>query len=575
MLSIFLASRPALTGFGAALLLAFGSSSDHLDSTVAAPAAATVSVDAATTSPTLLQLGSGISWTTGEDTADARTGTPRPAMVNAVAGLGLRALRFPSGLYSNCYDWRLAVGPLARRRNNWNNFSASGPTGCYSWMDGDGFGTDEFMSLVARISQLEGQKVEPIITVNICSTSLGGTCGDGGYPPICPHPNNPDVAVGCPGALLAAHWVEYLNGATSTMFGGARAKFGHSAPYGVHWFEIGNETQISETPAAPHYSDVLRTYVRAMRAVDPGIGIIAQGTCICPTLPLVPLREATLMATVGSDIDAIAPHVYQDEGDSAGVVSRFLAASQAAIAADGGAGRVQIMPTEWAALDDRGAPVDDAQRWGDMRAAVNDATDWLAFLRNGVATAPFFSIHGGPFSMLHCSYDSPTDTGDRCAAPQVAPYQSITARTLRLLASTTGAQTMHTTYTGKVDAAASGDASTLHVDLVNLSASPLRVTVSISGATGVGTATLLGLSGATGAEDLARTRAAYPAAANAVAVHTLASLAGASQMTVTLPGNAVAVLTVPVTRSAAAASTTAGAGAAIAWWHGPWRIRPS
>jgi alpha-L-arabinofuranosidase len=591
MLTLLLASRPALAGLGAALLLAVGSTTDHTDVTSSLPTA-TVTVDTATSAPTHLQLGSGIAWTSGEDTADPHTGAPRPAMVKAVAGLGLRALRFPSGLYSNCYDWRLAVGPLSRRKSNWNNYSATGPVGCYNKDQGDGFGTDEFMSLVARISKLQGQPVEPIITVNICGMSWHAACGSG-FPPICPHPNNPDVATGCPGALIAAHWVEYLNGAASTPFGAARAGWGHPAPYGVHWFEIGNETQISETPTAPRYSDVLRTYARAMRAADPSIGIIAQGTCICSRVPDGPLREATLMSTVGSEIDAVAPHIYERAGDSDGLVSRFLSQVQDAIVSNGGAGRVRIMPTEWAAMDTGAGLVDNVQRWGDMRAAVNDATDWVAFLRHGVSLAPFFTVHGPPFSLLHCAVDNPLDTGDRCAAPEVPPYQSLPARVLGLLASNTGPQTLLTHVSGPVKAATTGDGHTVHVDLVNIATTPLRVTVAVAGATGLGTATLVGLHGGSTVEDLARSRDAYPAAAAAVLRQTLATLAGASQLTVTLPATSVSVLTVPVGPAGSGAASLGGAAPGLApvagalvtdptpqrptidWWHGWWRIRLS
>jgi len=39
----------------------------------------------------------------------------------------------------------------------------------------------------------------------------------------------------------AAQEVEYVNGPADSTWGGARARTGHPAPYGVVWWGIGNE----------------------------------------------------------------------------------------------------------------------------------------------------------------------------------------------------------------------------------------------------------------------------------------------------------------------------------------------
>jgi hypothetical protein len=570
MLSLLLSSRSALAGLGTALVVAFAPLSDTSTVATGSPQA-TVTVDAGSTTPTLVALGGALAWASADGTADIQTGALRPAMVKAVASLGVRSLRFPSGLFANCYDWRLGVGPLGRRAYNWTNFNSPS---CHYWNQGQGFGTDEFMAEVAQVSALEHRTVEPIITVNICSMQPGGTCGGPhGYPQLCPDPTSADLATGCPGAVIAAHWVQYLNGAASTPMGAYRARFGHPAPYGVHWFELGNETRTEDSPQRPRYTRIVLAYARAMKAADPSIGIVAQGPCVCPDPPADMSWESYLLSTAGSEISAIAPHIYHNGGDATGVVDGYLARLQATIAAAGLSDRVRIMPTEWAASDTSSAPVDDLQRWGDMRAALNDATDWLAFVRHGVADAPFFSIHGGPYAMLHCSIDNPLDQPDRCATPEVEPYPSIPARALRMLAQQTGGSTMATSVSGPVEAAATGDAGTLHVDLVNTASSPLTIAVDTLGTAPHGTATLVGMSGSAAAEDLARTPAAYPTAAFTVLPRTLATMPAQSRMTVTLPARTIAVLTMPVAApvgGAAAASTTTAA-----WPHWYWRIRLS
>jgi len=203
MLSIVLSNRHAFAGLAAALLAVLTPLSDHtIGQSPAAssptPPAATVDVDTASTAPTRLVPGAGMSWTSGDNTADSATGALHSQMVGAVAGLGVRALRFPSGSFSNCYNWRRGVGPVASRQPNLSNWSPSGVVGCYAWTGGDGFGTDEFMAEVAQLSGLEGHAVEPIITVNACTASRYGTCSGTGYPPICPDPSSSDLPTGCP-----------------------------------------------------------------------------------------------------------------------------------------------------------------------------------------------------------------------------------------------------------------------------------------------------------------------------------------------------------------------------------------
>jgi alpha-L-arabinofuranosidase len=581
MLSVLLANRHAVAGLAAALLAVLTPLSDHPigpspAASSATPLLATVDVNTAATTPTRLAPGAGMSWTSGDNTADSATGRLHQQMVGAVAALGVRALRFPSGSFANCYNWRRGVGPVASRPLNLTNWSPSGVVGCYTWPGGDGFGTDEFMGEVAQLSRLEGHAVEPIITVNACTARLNGTCSDARYPPICPDPLSTDLATGCPGALLAADWVEYLNGSTSTKFGAMRAaNTGRTAPYGVHWFEIGNELSVAETPAAPRYSNLLRTYATAMRAVDPSIGILAQGDCICGDFPKTMRRDQVLLSTVGSLIDGIAPHVYAVAGDSTGAVDSYLAALQGAISAAGLDGRVAIMPTEWAAMDDRDNPADPWQQWDDQRAAVNDATDMLAFIRRGVAAATFFTLDGNPFQMLHCSDRDPADSFDECAKPQVQPYESIPAQAVRMLSASLGPRTAAVSTTGGVDAAATLGNATVSVDMVNSGDTSMQVVVSVSGSLPGGTATLRGLAGENLAENLARTPSQYPAATTTVVPRVFSSIVAAARMTVTLPPSSVSVLTVPLAGGPASTSSGSPGGSTPApfadasWWRRP------
>lgn len=78
----------------------------------------------------------------------------------------------------------------------------------------------------------------------------------------------------------AAQWVEYCNGGSDTEYGKLRAKNGHPEPYGVRYWEIGNELwgdwQIGHC-TAEEYADRYTRFYDAMRAADPGIEFIALG----------------------------------------------------------------------------------------------------------------------------------------------------------------------------------------------------------------------------------------------------------------------------------------------------------
>ena len=81
-------------------------------------------------------------------------------------------------------------------------------------------------------------------------------------------------------ASHAAEFVEYVNGAVSTAKGALRASNGHSEPYAITWWEIGNETWGSWVPN-PSTADVFASgyndFYQAMTAVDPSIMCIGEG----------------------------------------------------------------------------------------------------------------------------------------------------------------------------------------------------------------------------------------------------------------------------------------------------------
>jgi alpha-L-arabinofuranosidase len=202
-----------------------------------------------------------ISFTAPVDTADARleiTGQGSGSFRVGVASLmpadnirGWRAdttaiarslnsgmWRLPGGNFLSDWDWHSAIGPRDKRP----------PMFDYAWsaMQPDDIGMDEWMDLTKIIG------VEPYVTVN---AGLGD-------------------------ANSAAEEVEYLNGPATSTWGSRRAANGHPEPYGVKFWNIGNEPygwwQIGKT-SLDYFMIKHNAFAKAMRAVDPTITLIGSG----------------------------------------------------------------------------------------------------------------------------------------------------------------------------------------------------------------------------------------------------------------------------------------------------------
>jgi alpha-N-arabinofuranosidase len=123
----------------------------------------------------------------------------RPDTIALIKQIRSGFWRFGGNYISN-YNWYDAIGDRDRRPPTWD----------FAWnaMQTNDLGMDEFMTLCRLIG------VEPYISVN----------------------------AGFGDARSAADQVEYMNGgATTTRMGALRAKNGHPAPYGVKFWNIGNE----------------------------------------------------------------------------------------------------------------------------------------------------------------------------------------------------------------------------------------------------------------------------------------------------------------------------------------------
>lgn len=161
-----------------------------------------------------------------------------PEVVRYLREARLSMLRFPGGNFVSGYHWEDGVGPLDRR--------PALPNPAWPEVEWNHVGTDEWLQLC----KLTG--AEPLICINAGNAT----------------------------AEEARQWVEYCNGSTSTPMGRLRAGNGHPEPYGVRYWEIGNELygnwQIGHTDGAGN-ADRYAHFVKAMRKADPNLLFIANG----------------------------------------------------------------------------------------------------------------------------------------------------------------------------------------------------------------------------------------------------------------------------------------------------------
>lgn len=215
--------------------------------------------------------------------SDAVLGIWRPDVVAALAAMHPGVIRF-GGSTIEGYEWQGGIGPWDRRQPF---------TTVWGGLEENFVGIDEFIQLCQRVG------AEPLI----CVRWTGKKPED------------------------AAAEVEYCNGSEESHWGALRARNGHRQPYGVKYWEIGNEVDV------PAYNTSVRSFAEAMRQADPSIRLISS----FPT--------PTLLAAAGTVFDYLAPHHY--EIDDLAHEDRSFKTLQDWIAHSSGGKDIRVAVTEW------------------------------------------------------------------------------------------------------------------------------------------------------------------------------------------------------------------------------------
>jgi alpha-N-arabinofuranosidase len=125
----------------------------------------------------------------------------------------------------------------------------------------------------------------------------------------------------------AAAEIEYMNGGKDTHWGGLRARNGHPQPYGVKYWQIGNEI------GGQDYEPSVAAFARAMRAADPSIKLMSS------------YPRPGVLASAAGLLDYLCPHHYE-VGDLTEAVREFDALREQ-IALHGQGRDVRVAVTEW------------------------------------------------------------------------------------------------------------------------------------------------------------------------------------------------------------------------------------
>lgn len=206
---------------------------------------------------------------------DAMPGGVRRDVFEKIKALKPAFIRWPGGNVAQDYRWPWGTGPRDERVT-WANLSWKNEP------ETSDFGTDEFILFSRAVG------AEPSITVNV--EGRGATVEE------------------------AAAWVEYCNGPATSKYGAMRAANGHLTPFGVKFWEVGNEiwgNWVRGHSDADTYARNYIRYARAMRAVDPSIKLIAVGDNNMNW-------NRTVLRAAGENIDYLAIHHYYGRSEMAG-----------------------------------------------------------------------------------------------------------------------------------------------------------------------------------------------------------------------------------------------------------------
>jgi alpha-N-arabinofuranosidase len=183
----------------------------------------------------------------GEDSKIPNVNGIRKELIDEMRKIKPSVVRYPGGCFADSYDWRDGIGPRdkrPRRTNFWAGEEAPSSPAAHKY-DPNHFGTNEFVQFCKLIGS------QPYLAANLRSLSAGEFY----------------------------RWVEYCNSpAGSTTLADMRAASGFSAPFGVRFWGVGNESWgCGGDFTAQEYAVEFRRYATWVPSYGQKLSFIASG----------------------------------------------------------------------------------------------------------------------------------------------------------------------------------------------------------------------------------------------------------------------------------------------------------
>ncbi len=160
--------------------------------------------------------------------------------IDAAKELEITQMRWPGGNYTADYHWMDGIGPKDKRPKLKDL--------AWGYIDSNKVGTDEWVELNKAIGS------ENVVCINAGTGTLDE----------------------------AAHWVEYCDLEPDSYYPDLRAKNGHPKPYGVKYWDLGNEVDgapwIIAHKDAADYVKFAREAAKIMRNADDSLTFIISGS---------------------------------------------------------------------------------------------------------------------------------------------------------------------------------------------------------------------------------------------------------------------------------------------------------
>jgi len=169
----------------------------------------------------------------------------RVDLAESLDGLHPKFMRFPGGCwvegddFAHMNHWKNSIGSIDTRTPLWN---------IWGYNATHGLGFYEYLQLAEDLG------AEPLFDVNVGMS----------------HKENVPMDRMNEWVQDALDAIEYANGSTNSLWGGARARQGHPAPFNLKYLEVGNEN------GGPAYRERWPLFVNAIRAKHPEIRFIAN-----------------------------------------------------------------------------------------------------------------------------------------------------------------------------------------------------------------------------------------------------------------------------------------------------------